>query len=220
MCGRFALYANIKQIKEHFQLKRGFIMRGRYNIAPTQTIPIITMQGQGVIFSRWSFLPHWAKPKEGRDPKGYINARQETLMDKPTFKQAAVTGRCIIPMSGYYEWKSVGEKKQPFYIFSPGQPVLGIAGLWSVWQEKQPEEENTCAVITTMAQGGLSDIHVRKPVILLPSNYGVWLNPKSKSPEIDICLQATLDERLLKVYPVSPQVNAPSFDERQCVNPL
>ncbi len=220
MCGRFALFASIEQIKEHFQLRQGFIMRARYNIAPNQVVPIITTQGQGIVFSQWAFLPHWVKPKDGQAPQGYINARQETLMEKPSFKQAALKTRCIIPVSGYYEWKSLAGKKQPFYIFSPGQPVLGLAGIWSIWQEKQSDEATTCAVITTVAEDGLSNIHERKPVILLPENYAAWLNPKSKLPEIEACLQATHDEQLLKAYPVSPQMNAPKFDIEQCVMPL
>tara|TARA_R110002110_G_scaffold65206_4_gene180049 strand:- start:134400 stop:135062 length:663 start_codon:yes stop_codon:yes gene_type:complete len=220
MCGRFALFADIKQIEEHFQLRRGFIMRPRYNIAPTQMIPIITTLGRGVVFSRWSFLPHWAKAQDGQMPQGYINARQETLLEKPTFKQAALKKRCIVPISGYYEWKALGGKKQPFYIFSPGRAVLGLAGIWSVWHEKQSEEENTCAVITIASGDKLSAIHERKPVILQPKDYEAWLDPKSNETQISDCFEAALDEQLLKAYPVSPQMNAPSFDLKECVSPL
>jgi len=220
MCGRFALFASIDQIKKHFLLKQGFIMRSRYNIAPTQVIPIITTQGNGITFSQWSFLPHWAKSQCAEMPQGYINARQETLMEKPTFKQSALKRRCIIPISGYYEWKLLAGKKQPFYVFAPGQPVLGLAGIWSLCQEKQSGELNTCAIITTAAGDRLASIHERKPVILLPQNYSAWLNNKLKPTEIELCLQETYDEQLLKAYPVSPQMNSPKFDAEQCVRPL
>lgn len=220
MCGRFALFADIKQIEQHFGLSQSFIMQPRYNIAPTQVVPIIVNINPKVIFSRWSFIPHWASAKEGLAPKGYINARVETLGEKASFKKAAAQQRCIFPMSGYYEWKALQNKKQPFFIKRKDQDLLGIAGIWSVWHVKQPDEQITCAVVTMPASDKLARIHERKPIILKPEYYSDWLNPKSSPETVQKCQRDTVPEDSLQGYTVSTQMNAPSHDSAVCIAPL
>lgn len=222
MCGRFALFADIKQIEKHFNLHQTFIMQPRYNIAPGQMIPIIISPNRHIEvgFGQWSFLPHWVQTENQKPPKGYINARQETLFLKPSFKAAAAQYRCIIPMSGYFEWKSVNEKKQPYFIKLKEQPLLGVAGIWSIWHVKQPDELTTCAVITTEATGRLSHIHPRMPVILKPEHYGIWLNPKSSEKDAQQCLQDVISEVEFQAFAVSSQMNSPGVDTPTCIRPL
>lgn len=219
MCGRFALFATMEQIVHHFHLKDKFIMEPRYNIAPTQTIPIILSFNQPIAFSRWAFIPPWAKGEEGKLPDGYINARRETLLEKATFKNAFKKQRCIIPASGYYEWKTLGGKKQPFFITLKDQPLIGLAGIWSSWRHTAWEDFHTCAILTTQSTGEMARIHDRMPVILSPDNYENWLdhNSKTNKPETLLEQQNLFD---FQIYPVSPQVNVPGFDNPVCIKPL
>lgn len=219
MCGRFALHATIEEIVAHFRLTESFSMRPRYNIAPTQTIPIMLHNHRGVSFSRWAFLPRWAKAVNGAIPQGYINARSETLMEKPAFSDAFKSQRCIIPISGYYEWKALQGKKQPFYISSRDNAVMGIAGICSVWQESAWEKIMTCAIITKPAVADFVKIHDRMPMILQPRNYNSWLNPKENLLNLEKLLA---DETLpvLQAFPVSLHVNSPHNDSAICIKPL
>lgn len=219
MCGRFALHATIEDIVAHFSLKESFSMRARYNIAPSQTIPIILHNHRGVCFSRWSFLPRWAKAVNGEMPQGYINARSETLMEKPAFSDAFKSQRCIIPVSGYYEWKTLQGKKQPFYISPRDNTLMGIAGISSVWQESAWEKILTCAIITKPASPDFAKIHERMPMILQPQNYNSWLNPKENTLNLEKLLA---EETLLalQAFPVSMHVNSPHNDSAICIKPL
>lgn len=195
MCGRYALHANEKEIVSHFQLERGFAMRSRYNIAPTQTIPIITKQGKDLEFARWGFSPPWDLRQS------QINARLETITEKTTFKEAFKKRRCLIPASGYFEWKALAEKKQPFYFFKKNHPLIAFAGIWT-------GDTPTCAILTKEVS---STWPFRMPVIIAPENYAAWLLEAFTIP-------LSYDE--LQMHAVTSRMNTTSFEGKECIQPL
>lgn len=218
MCGRFALYADEHEIVSHFHLKRGFFMNPRYNIAPTQTIPYIMAKAEQIDFARWGFIPSWQK-KAIEVPQGHINARFETLIEKPTFKQAFLQQRCLIPASGYYEWKLIQNKKQPFYIRITDHPLFAFAGLWSAWQSGSGEILTSCAIVTMEAPLFLRRLHERMPVILSPEQYSFWLAKENKVTAIDPLLVAMQPENV-KIIPVTSRMSNPQFEGKECVQSL
>lgn len=192
-------------------------MQPRYNLAPTQTIPVIMNQTQ-VDFCRWGFVPTWQK-KQVDVPLGHINARFETLTEKPTFKQAFVQQRCLIPASGYYEWKLINNKKQPFFVQLNEHPLFAFAGLWSSWQTSSGEMIMSCAIITISAPLFLQRLHERMPVILSPENYSFWLAKENRISEISPLLAAMQPENV-KMIPVSTRMSHPQFEGKECVRSL
>lgn len=218
MCGRFALYADEQQIVSHFKLKRGFFMNPRYNIAPSQTIPYIMSKAEQIDFGRWGLIPSWQK-KTVEIPPGHINARFETLLEKPTFKQSFLQQRCLIPASGYYEWKEIQNKKQPFFVRIIDQPLFAFAGLWSTWQSGNGEVIMSCAIITIEAPPFLQRLHERMPAILSPEHYSFWLAKENKVTEIAPLLAAMQPENL-KIIPVTSRMGNPKFEGKECVQSL
>lgn len=212
MCGRFALYAKENEIVSHFSLSTGFSMRPRYNIAPTQMIPVVRKLHQPLDFLRWGLIPSWEKVSgDDRLPQGYFNARIESVAIKPAFKRIFATQRCIIPASGYYEWRMVGRQKQPYYISFRDRTLLGLAGIWSTWRDSAGYEHMTCAILTQEAPENLKMLHERAPVILEENAYSAWLSSASlsidKSEKIDI-------------RAVSPRMSRVNFEGSECILPL
>ncbi len=170
--------------------------------------------------SKWGLVPSWSK--EAPTSKGLINARAETITEKPSFREAFKSRRCIIPASGFYEWQKKGTgAKQPFYFYLKEKDVFGFAGLWEEWLNKLTGELlETCTIITTEANEVLKPVHDRMPVILKPENYDEWLDAKLKDT-------SRLQE-LLKPYPakemsshaVSRSVNIPDSDSAELIVPL
>lgn len=185
MCGRFGFNIPKKQLAEHFQLDECIQYSRSFNIAPTQPVVSILEHPQSgkrvVRMLKWGLVPHWSK-----DPKtGYktINARLETLAEKPTFRDSFKHRRCIIPASGFFEWKRDGKDKQPFWFHLQDERPLGFAGLWSHWKSPDGSRELfTCTIVTTGAAAPVCDIHDRMPLILSPQSYANWLSPKEKTP--------------------------------------
>jgi putative SOS response-associated peptidase YedK len=219
MCGRFTLIADRKKLAESFvgyDVPEG--LRPRYNIAPSQAVAVIANNGQQKIeLFQWGLIPFWAKdPKIGNR---MINARAETLAEKPSFKNPYKRRRCLVLADGFYEWKKMNGGKTPMYIqLANGEP-FGFAGLWESWHSPEGSTILSCTVITTTPNDLLADIHNRMPVILPPSAYKAWLDPAERSPD-------QLDD-LLKPYPaaemtavpVSTLVNNPKNDVPECVAP-
>ncbi len=175
MCGRFTQINKPKQIDKEFKVNtaQDSFLKPRYNIAPTQTIPAVLETGGERIISRlkWGLIPHWSK--DDSYASKLINARAETLAEKPSFRDAFKHHRCIIPASGFYEWdKKSSGAKQPFYFYLNDKEVFGFAGLWEEWLDKESGElVETCTIITTEANEVLELVHDRMPVILKPENY-------------------------------------------------
>lgn len=219
MCGRYALHTRLEEVMQQFRLSETFVMRPRYNIAPTETVPILIHPASGVRFAQWSFLPFWAKPEAGKLPVGYINARSETLAQKPAFRKAFSTQRCLVPATGYFEWKEIQGKKQPFYLQLEDQSIIAFAGVWSLWEYSAWEKVLTFAIITTPSRGEVARIHPRMPLVIQPDDYAAWLNPKTDSQVIHeiLTLQAM---QFWMITPVSKQVNNPKTDSPVCIKSL
>ena len=220
MCGRFALKAPPRTIQEHFHLPETIELSSRYNIAPSQAIAVVRyLQGKKnrqLDSLRWGLIPHWAK-----DMKiGYrmINARSETLAQKPSFRAAFKKRRCLIVADGFYEWKHAGRIKEPFYIQLENGTVFGFAGLWESWKSPDGNIVESCTVITTSANELIRKIHDRMPVILLPEDYDTWL--QDSTPELRLQqLLAPYPAEEMEMYRVSSEVSSPKNDTPACIRP-
>ena len=218
MCGRFALHAPLDVLKSHFKIHDHFKMADRYNIAPSQMIPVIKENPPRLEFMRWGFIPKWAKAKDGSPPKPYINARSEGIEEKPTFRHAIKKQRCLIPASGYYEWKTIKDKKQPYYITQPENPLIAFAGIWDSWLDPASGQVETTAILTTDALGEMKRIHDRMPLIIPEENFTKWLAPSLSDNDLkSLCLPV---EAVYEIRPVSTRVNNPKFDDPVCIQSL
>ncbi len=213
MCGRFAIGLPAKSIAEHFQLDSFPDFKPRYNIAPTQLAPTITHDpvsgATQAIERQWGLIPSWAKDK--KIGAKMINARGETLREKPSFREAFTARRCLVPASGFYEWLRSGTKRTPFYIRHREREMLAFAGLWESWNNPQDVEIQSFTIITTAANEVLSPIHDRMPVIIPPEQYDSWLDPGSTHEHLESQLKPYPAQELER-YEVSPEVNKAAND--------
>jgi putative SOS response-associated peptidase YedK len=221
MCGRYALYADGEQLAWRFGLPVPHPVPPRYNIAPSQ--PLLALRHNPDTRQRewaylvWGLVPHWAKdPTIGNR---MINARAETLQEKPAFRDAYRYRRCIIPANGFYEWQQTGTQKRPYFVRARDDLPMGLAGLWAVWHGADGSELQTCTVITTDANETVRPLHNRMAVILLPDAYEAWLNPSASPQSLTPLLRPAPDD-LLIAYPVSPRVNNPQNDDPSLIIPV
>lgn len=222
MCGRFTLRTPLSVLIEQFELRQAPQLPLRFNIAPTQAIAAVRICGDSserqLHLLRWGLVPSWAK-----DPAGgakMINARAETVADKPAFRAAFRCRRCLIPADGYYEWKKEGAKKRPFHIRRRDDRPFAFAGLWETWRgggEEQPLE--TCTILTTDANEVSRAIHDRMPVIVDKDDYALWLDPSVQERERLQPLLRTYDSAALVASPVSLRVNNVHNDDPACLEP-
>ncbi len=222
MCGRFTLTleaAVLQQQLRLIQVPEEWIPR--YNISPSQNIAVIRdLDEPKIDMLRWGLIPFWAKSMDVA--YSMINARAETISEKPSYKQSFKSRRCLIPADGFYEWKKSPDKKvpsTPFYIKLKSDPLFFFAGIWDAW--KQPSTEETiesCTIITTTPNSLLAPIHDRMPVILDRSTAWEWLKPRPE-PELKEMLKP-FDSCLMMAYPVSRLVNSPSNDSVLCIQPV
>jgi putative SOS response-associated peptidase YedK len=222
MCGRFTLTADPNELREAFPwLNFHHAPEARYNVAPTQPVAVVPNDGKNSLdYYTWGLIPFWAKdPSIG---SRMINARSETLEEKPSFRSAFRRRRCLIPASGFYEWKAVeGQKsKTPMYIqLKTGKP-FAFAGLWERWDSSDGSTIFSCTIITTQPNELVSKIHNRMPAILKPEDYHLWLDPGE--PPIDH-LHAMLQpfaSDLMQAYEVSRMVNKPENDLPKLIEPV
>lgn len=224
MCGRFTLTLSIDELIEEFELPDHITeeRNPRYNIAPTQSILAIRVdaenQQRNMHPLHWGLIPSWSKdPSIG---SRMINARAETLSEKPSFRSAFRSRRCLIPTDGFYEWKKTGSKKQPFYIRMKDESVFAFAGLWEHFNGPDGTIIDSCTIITTEPNALMADLHHRMPVILSRDQYDDWLNPaNNNTTELQPLLQSYVAEKM-QAYPVSPWVNRATNDDIQCVKQL
>lgn len=220
MCGRFAITLPTDAIAGLFdaEFDRGIEFHPRYNICPTQMIPAIvgTEKTRMVLHMRWGFIPHWYKaPNDG---PLLINARSETIAEKPAFRQACRTRRCLIPASGYYEWSGTKEEgKQPWYIFPSTQPIFAMAGIWQEYESEDGSKSGTCAIVTVNANDKLATIHHRMPVIVTQSDFGLWLGERGKGAAR---LMQPSPDNILNAHPVSNKVNSAKWDNASICVPI
>ena len=220
MCGRFTLTTNLGAIAKRFGVARFLEEVGpRYNIAPTQTVIVVSDDGARQLTEmRWGLIPSWAKdPAIGNR---MINARAETIATKPSFRSALRKRRCLIPADGFYEWTPAGRTKQPVHIALKNREPFGFAGLWESWTSLDGEEIKTCTIITTEANELLKPIHDRMPVILNREAEAVWLDPTIQQPATLLPLLTPYPAEEMEVYTVSTKVNNPTNDGPECIVPL
>ncbi len=221
MCGRFTLTINPADLQDAFS-NYNFPVRfaPRFNIAPSQ--PILAIPNDNKLaadFFMWGLIPMWAKdPTIG---SRLINARGETLAEKPSFRGSYRHKRCLILADGFYEWKSVGDKKTktPYYIHMQDRQPFAMAGLWDSWESPDGSSLKTCTIITTTPNELMETIHDRMPVILHPRDYAKWLDAAPQTPENLQPLIKPFNADAMSAYPVSTLVNKPANDMPELVVP-
>jgi putative SOS response-associated peptidase YedK len=220
MCGRFGLIADKDDIEALFALLELEGFPPRYNIAPTQPIAVVRFAGGKRQFAllRWGLLPPWVK--DPRDFALLINARGESVLEKPAFRNAMRRRRCLIPADGFYEWKSGQGGKQAYYIRSRAGGPMAFAGLWEVWTGPNGEELETVAIVTTTANRQLAPLHARMPVIIQPDAFDVWLDGANDDTKAAAALIAPAPESLVEVHPVSDTVNRTANDSPTLIEPV
>ncbi|WP_083896964.1 SOS response-associated peptidase [Azospirillum sp. B506] len=211
----------INEIERLFGVPERPNLMPRWNVAPTQDIPVIRREedGRHLAMVRWGLVPPWADdPAIG---SRMINARGESVADKPAFRGAFRKRRCLIPLDGFYEWISVGEgakpRKQGHVIRRRDRGLFALAGLWERWQKGAPPLE-TATVVTTAANATLSFLHDRMPVVLDPANWDAWLDPATPLPVVEGLIRSAPEE-WLDVVPVGPTVNNVRNDDCSCLDP-
>lgn len=219
MCGRYVIEFTPEMLRKIFGIDQVPEFPARYNVAPSQPVPVIreiSVGNRQISLMRWGLVPSWAK--EVGD--GLINARCETVNDKPSFRQAFRQRRCIIPASGFYEWRKADGKKVPYYIrFADGVP-MPFAGIWEVWRSPEGQVMESCAILTTAANASVAPIHDRMPVILHPDELGLWLDRQVHDAEALKPLFAPYPADRFEVRQVSALVNSPANDSPACVLPV
>lgn len=207
-------------VAEAFQLSSAPDLKPRYNIAPTQPVAVVRA-GQGdreLAMLHWGLIPSWSKDAE--IGARMINARGETVAEKPSFRAAFRARRCLILADGFFEWRRNGDRKQPYYIAMRDRRPFAFAGLWERWAPAGGAPVESCTIVTTTPNEVLAPIHDRMPVILPPALHAAWLDPALKENERLQPMLQPLDASLMIAYPVSPRVNSPRNDDRDCIAPL
>jgi len=220
MCGRFTLHTPESRIREAFNLvhSEALGLKPRYNIAPSQQIPIIrnTVSGRKMVMAKWGLLPHWSKAAKTR--YSIINARIETVAEKPAYRTPFKHRRCLIPADGFYEWKVVDGRKIPHHIRMRDGGVFALAGLWDHW-EGEGESMESCSIIVMPANEIMRPLHDRMPVIIGPAHYEPWLDSRvTDRAEIMGYLNSAPSTSLV-TYQVSTWVNSPKHDDKPCMEP-
>jgi putative SOS response-associated peptidase YedK len=219
MCGRYELHTHPTAIALAFGLPAPPATLPRFNIAPMQDVPVVRMAPSGdreLAFVRWGLVPRWAKdPSIGSK---MINARSETLAEKPSFRTALKRHRCLIPADGFYEWKvTAAGGKQPIHIGMKDQSLFAFAGLTERWLSPEGEVLDTCTIITTQANALLATMHDRMPVIVAPAQYGRWLDV-AVADVGDLFAPYPADA--MTYYPVSTRVNSVRHDDATLIEPV
>jgi putative SOS response-associated peptidase YedK len=221
MCGRFALYSDLLTLARRFGADAPPELHPRYNVAPSQNIPIVREEDGKRRFAlvRWGFVPSWAK--EINTGYSTINARAETVASKPMFRSAYRHRRCLIPADGFYEWQVIPDSKtkQPWFIVLRDREPMAFAGLWEVWHGPEGVTVESCSIIVTDANALMRPIHDRMPVILAPDDWGVWLEPDAKDAQALQNLLKPYPTEDMTAWPVSTKVNNPRHESVECLEP-
>ena len=223
MCGRFAGFRSLRELQESFPIdKAACEVTANYNVAPSQEIlAIIKHEGENWLDKfHWGLVPFWAK--DISIGNRMINARSETVAEKPSFRNAFKKRRCLILADGFYEWKGEKKHKQPMFITLPDRKPFAFAGLWETWNKKPDSDSiyKSCTIITTQASESFSEIHHRMPVILNSEIYEPWLDLQNHDlDELKNILKREIITELVS-YPVSKQVNSASNNNPVCIEPI
>lgn len=220
MCGRYVILSPPDAMRQVFGYAEQPNFPPRYNVAPTQPVPVVILESGARHFRlmRWGLIPAWVK-----DPRQFslvINARAETVLDKPAFKNAMKRRRCLLPADGYYEWHQSADRKRPFFIRPRDGALMAFAGLAETWVGPNGEELDTVAIVTSAAKGGLAALHSRVPVTIAPEDHARWLDGNATDvDEVMPLLRAPADGEFIW-HEVSIRVNRVANDDAQLVLPI
>lgn len=222
MCGRFTLTVDANSIQQVFPWLEipPAAISARYNIAPSQAIPVVPNNGLNQLdYYSWGLVPSWSK--DIKIGSRMINARAETLAEKPSFRTPFRRKRCLILADGFYEWASTAQQKSktPYYIQLESKKPFAFAGLWEEWFSPDGSHLRTATIITTDANPLIAPLHARMPVILSPDNHQLWLDPKEVKPEKYTHLLKPFTAEKMVFHPVSHLVNDPKIDSPECILP-
>lgn len=226
MCGRFTLHTSPGLLAELFDLPAEPYLAPRYNIAPTQPVAIVRTHGADAArdwaLVHWGLIPSWSKdPSIGAR---MINARSETVEEKPSFRAAFRRRRCLIPTDGFYEWQRAAKGKQPYYITLEEGAPFAFAGLWETWVGPDGTAVDSCTILTTEANALMEPLHNRMPVILDPADYALWLGTGAETPKDQlgglVDLLRPYPSEQMDTRPVSKYVNSPFNEGAECIAPI
>jgi putative SOS response-associated peptidase YedK len=219
MCGRFTLTLDETHLAERFNFEASEVsVQPSYNIAPGQQVLAVRRQETlQAVYLRWGLIPSWAK--EARIGQRLINARSETVAEKPSFRAALRRRRCLIPADGFFEWQPAGASKIPMYIRRRDQQPFAFAGLWDTWQAPDGSALSTCTILTTEANTLVQPIHHRMPVILAPEAEAVWLDPQLHDAAHLLPVLVPYPAECMEAYAVSTLVNVPRHNTPACIAP-
>jgi putative SOS response-associated peptidase YedK len=219
MCGRYRLSRRKQIIEEYFETAAwDDDWDPRYNIAPTQPVPVIRQHPKEPIrqisLMKWGLIPHWAK--NASESAKTMNARSETATIRPAFRDPMRFRRCLIPADGFYEWARKGTTKQPYCFEVQDGALFAFAGLWDGWKDASGNWVKTCSILTTTPNALTSAVHDRMPVILPPDAYDLWLDPGLNDVQVVSELLKPYDANAMRSYPVSMRVNRVENDDQEC----
>ncbi len=221
MCGRIVLKAPARQVAQEFDLAAVAEVVPRYNIAPTQPVRAVLADGDGRRTARdmqWGLIPPWSR--DARDGGRMFNARSETVVDTPAFREAFASRRCLVPVDGFYEWRRRGRDRQPFYFAAADGRLLALAGVWARWEYPGGEAVESCSVLTTAANALMSPIHHRMPVIIPREERQRWLTAPAAAAGQLVPLLAPAPGDLLRMHAVSSAVNRVGHDGPELIAPV
>jgi putative SOS response-associated peptidase YedK len=217
MCGRFVLAADPAELTSHFGLEQPPDLTARYNVAPSQLVAVVAPKAdpmkRGLALLKWGLVPYWSQ-----DGRPYINARCETVGGLASFSDAFRHRRCVIPATGFYEWRGEGKKRVPMHFRLASGGVMGFAGLWDKWTDESGKKLFTCCVITTPANAVVAPYHDRMPAILAPEDYAAWLDHAAPLKDAHALLRPFPAERMV-VGPANPLVNSPKNEGADLLDP-
>ena len=220
MCGRYVILSPPEAMRQVFGYAEQPNFPPRFNIAPTQPVPVVILENGARHFHlmRWGLIPAWVK-----DPRQFallINARAETVLEKPAFKNAMKRRRCLLPADGYYEWHQSKGRKRPFFVRPRHGGLIAFAGLAETWAGPNGEELDTVAIVTTAALGGLATLHPRVPVMIAPGDYARWLDGDATDAGEAMLLLRAPDDGEFVWHEVSTRVNRVAHDDAQLLLPI
>ena len=225
MCGRFTLFEPDAILSREFGAPIRFDLKPRYNVAPSQQVAAVRSRPEGApsgsgkrefALFRWGLIPSWAK--DASIGNRMINARAETVAEKPSFRNAFRHRRCLVPMNGFFEWSKRGIHKQPYFIGLSDKRVMAVAGLWERWEGQESSPIESCTLLTTEANELIAPMHDRMPVIVAPGNFELWLNASGQDLAALQSLLTPYPPGEMFTRPVSLRVNNPSADDERLLD--
>lgn len=220
MCGRFTSLLTPELLAVIYEIQAKIDLQPRYNVAPTQDVLVVREDSAGgryPSYARWGLIPHWAKDMS--IGSRMINARSESVHEKPAFRQAIRTRRCIVPASGFFEWAATSAGKVPHYVTMRDGSPFSFAGIWESWKSPDGGTVETCSILTTAANQLMASIHDRMPVILHKGEFQLWLDRTVNDPHELQPLYQPYPAELMQEWQVSTAVNSPRNSDPSCIDP-